>query len=83
MCGGYEHVKAVPAVFSAIAIMENQELSMPKMTVHTTAAPASAAYSQAVLGGGLVFVSGQESHESPRARWPMTSKLVVGGLRDR
>jgi 2-iminobutanoate/2-iminopropanoate deaminase len=32
---------------------------MPKKIVHTTAAPASAAYSQAVLGGGLVFVSGQ------------------------
>jgi 2-iminobutanoate/2-iminopropanoate deaminase len=32
---------------------------MPKHIVHTTAAPASPAYSQAVLGGGLVFVSGQ------------------------
>ena len=32
---------------------------MPKQIVHTTAAPASSAYSQAVLGGGLVFVSGQ------------------------
>ena len=32
---------------------------MPKQIVHTTAAPASPAYSQAVRGGGLVFVSGQ------------------------
>jgi 2-iminobutanoate/2-iminopropanoate deaminase len=32
---------------------------MPKQIVRTTAAPASPAYSQAVLGGGLVFVSGQ------------------------
>jgi 2-iminobutanoate/2-iminopropanoate deaminase len=32
---------------------------MSKQTVHTTAAPSSPAYSQAVLGGGLVFVSGQ------------------------
>jgi 2-iminobutanoate/2-iminopropanoate deaminase len=32
---------------------------MPRQIVHTTAAPASPAYSQAVRGGGLVFVSGQ------------------------
>jgi 2-iminobutanoate/2-iminopropanoate deaminase len=32
---------------------------MPKQIVHTAGAPASPAYSQAVLGGGLVFVSGQ------------------------
>jgi 2-iminobutanoate/2-iminopropanoate deaminase len=32
---------------------------MPKQIVHTAGAPASPAYSQAVLGSGLVFVSGQ------------------------
>jgi 2-iminobutanoate/2-iminopropanoate deaminase len=59
MCAGYELVKAVPAGLSATAIRENQELTMPKQIVHTTAAPASAAYSQATVAGGLVFVSGQ------------------------
>jgi 2-iminobutanoate/2-iminopropanoate deaminase len=32
---------------------------VPRQIVHTTAAPASPAFSQAVRGGGLVFVSGQ------------------------
>jgi 2-iminobutanoate/2-iminopropanoate deaminase len=32
---------------------------MPKQIVSTGAAPASLVYSQAVIGGGLVFVSGQ------------------------
>ena len=38
---------------------DEKELTVTKQIVHTDDAPASPAYSQAVRGGGLVFVSGQ------------------------
>lgn len=38
---------------------DEKELTVTKQIVHTGDAPASPAYSQAVRGGGLVFVSGQ------------------------
>jgi 2-iminobutanoate/2-iminopropanoate deaminase len=34
-------------------------MTVPRQIIHTGDAPASPAYSQAVRGGGLVFVSGQ------------------------
>ena len=38
---------------------DEKEPTVTKQIVHTGDAPASSAYSQAVRGGGLVFVSGQ------------------------
>ena len=46
---------------------------MTKQIVRTGAAPASPAYSQAVLGGGLVFVSGQGPFDPASGRVVGTS----------
>jgi 2-iminobutanoate/2-iminopropanoate deaminase len=49
---------------------DEKELTMAKEIVRTGDAPASPAYSQAVRGGGLVFVSGQGPFD------PVTGKVA-------
>jgi 2-iminobutanoate/2-iminopropanoate deaminase len=50
------------------------DFSMPKRIIHTDAAPSNAAYSQAVVSNGLVFVSGQGPFD------PKTGEVVGGSI---
>jgi 2-iminobutanoate/2-iminopropanoate deaminase len=55
---------------------DEKELTMAKEIVRTGDAPASPAYSQAVRGGGLVFVSGQGPFD------PATGAIVGDTIQD-
>jgi 2-iminobutanoate/2-iminopropanoate deaminase len=50
--------------------MSSEEPEMSRQTINTDAAPRTAAYSQAVVAAGLVFVSGQAAFD------PATGQLV-------
>lgn len=43
---------------------------MPRTAVHTDQAPASPSYSQAVIAGNLVFVSGSVGRNMATGEWP-------------
>ena len=45
---------------------------MPRQAVHTHRAPANASYSQAVIAGNLVFVSGTMGRYMATGLWPAT-----------
>jgi 2-iminobutanoate/2-iminopropanoate deaminase len=53
-----------------------EEPEMSRQTVKTDAAPKSAAYSQAVVAAGLVFVSGQAAYD------PATGELVGATIQE-
>lgn len=55
---------------------DEKELTVTKQIVHTGDAPASPAYSQAVRGGGLVFVSGQGPFD------PVTGEVVGTSIQE-
>lgn len=52
--------------------MANKEVSpLPRKAIHTERAPGSPSYSQAVVAGNLVFVSGTVGKNMTTGEWPV------------